>query len=93
MRGRTGAAALFLPIGDPVGWKRVLVAMVGLMSIGSMIAAVAPTRRPRTGGGESIQIKWKIDGRYQSETFTDPRLAAELRTAVELAGHRGPRVG
>ena len=47
-------------------------------------------RRPRTDGGESIQIKWKIDGRYQSETFADPRLAAEFRAAVELAGHRWP---
>jgi hypothetical protein len=25
-------------------------------------------RRPRTDGGESIQIKWRMDGRYQSET-------------------------
>ena len=40
-------------------------------------------RRPRTDGGESIQIKWKFDGRYQSETFTDARLAAEFRTAVD----------
>jgi integrase len=47
-------------------------------------------RRSRTDGGESIQIKWKVDGRYQSETFTDARLAAEFRTAVELAGHRWP---
>jgi hypothetical protein len=47
-------------------------------------------RRPRTDGGESIQIKWRIDGRWQSETFTDARLAVEFRTAVELAGHRWP---
>jgi hypothetical protein len=47
-------------------------------------------RRSRTDGGESIQIKWRLDGRWQSETFTDARLAAEFRTAVELAGHRWP---
>ena len=47
-------------------------------------------RRPRTDGGESIQIKWRIGSQWQSETFTDPRLAAEFRTAVELAGHRWP---
>jgi hypothetical protein len=41
-------------------------------------------RRSRTDGGESIQIKWRLDGRWQSETFTD------ARTAVELAGHRWP---
>jgi hypothetical protein len=44
--------------------------------------------RPRTDGGESIQIKWRIDGRWQTETFTDARLAAEFRTAVEQAGHQ-----
>ena len=47
-------------------------------------------RRPRTDGGESIQIKWRMDGRWQSASFTDPRLAAEFRTAVELAGHQWP---
>jgi hypothetical protein len=46
--------------------------------------------RPRTDGGTSIQIKWRMDGRWQSETFTDARLAAEFRTAVEQAGHRWP---
>jgi hypothetical protein len=38
----------------------------------------------------SIQIKWRMDGRWQSETFTDPRAAAEFRLAVEQAGHRWP---
>jgi len=47
-------------------------------------------RRPRTDRGESIQIKWRIDGRWQCETFTDARLAAEFRTAVEVAGHQWP---
>jgi hypothetical protein len=59
-----------------------------------------PRNRPLTCGnaggrgrtaGESIQIKWRGDGSWQSETFTDPRLAAEFRTAVELAGHRWPQ--
>jgi hypothetical protein len=47
-------------------------------------------RRARAGGGESIQIKWRMDGRWQGETFTDARAAAEFRTAVENAGHRWP---
>jgi hypothetical protein len=46
--------------------------------------------RARTDGGESIQIKWRLDGRWQSETFTNPRLASEFCTAVEVAGHRWP---
>jgi integrase len=46
--------------------------------------------RERTDGGVSIQIKWRMDGRWQSETFTDPRAAAEFRLAVEQAGHRWP---
>jgi integrase len=46
--------------------------------------------RPRTDGGTSFQIKWRMDGRWQSETFTDPRLAAEFRAAVEQAGHCWP---
>jgi hypothetical protein len=31
-----------------------------------------------------------MDGRWQCETFTDSRLAADFRTAVEVAGHRWP---
>jgi hypothetical protein len=46
--------------------------------------------RARTDGGENIQIKWRLEGRWQGETFTDVRLAAEFRTAVELAGQRWP---
>jgi integrase len=46
--------------------------------------------RPRADGGVSVQIKWRMDGRWQSETFTSPRLAAEFRAAVEDAGHRWP---
>lgn len=46
--------------------------------------------RPRSDGGLSIQIKWRMDGAWQSETFTDARLAAEFRTAVETADHRWP---
>jgi integrase len=46
--------------------------------------------RPRTDGGVSVQIKWRMDGRWQSETFTKPKLAAEFRAAVEDAGHRWP---
>ena len=46
--------------------------------------------RPRADGGMSVQIKWRMDGRWQCETFTDARRAAEFRTAVELAGHRWP---
>jgi hypothetical protein len=46
--------------------------------------------RQRTDGGMSVQIKWRMDGRWQSETFTSPRLAAEFRAAVEEAGHRWP---
>jgi hypothetical protein len=30
--------------------------------------------RPRADGGTSIQIKWRMDGRWQAETFTEPRL-------------------
>jgi hypothetical protein len=37
-----------------------------------------------------VQIKWRMDGRWQSETFTDARLVAEFRAAVEAAGHRWP---
>jgi hypothetical protein len=33
--------------------------------------------RQRADGGKSVQIKWRMDGRWQSETFTSPRLAAE----------------
>jgi hypothetical protein len=39
-------------------------------------------------GGVSVQVKWRLGGRWQGETFTDLRLAAEFRTAVEAAGHR-----
>ncbi len=46
--------------------------------------------RPPRAGGVSIQNKWRQDGRFQSETFTDARPAAEFRTAVETAGHRRP---
>ncbi len=31
--------------------------------------------RERADGGVSVQIKWRQDGRWQSETFTDARLA------------------
>jgi len=37
-----------------------------------------------------VQIKWRMDGRWQTESFTDARAAAEFRTAVEQAGHRWP---
>ena len=47
--------------------------------------------RPRADQGVSVQIKWRMDGRWQSETFTDARLAAEFRNAVEAAGHRWPQ--
>jgi integrase len=47
-------------------------------------------RRARVGGGESIQIKWRQDGRWQCETFSDPRMAAQFRTAVEVAGNVWP---
>src|SRR4051812_32582488 len=46
--------------------------------------------RPRSDGAVSVQIKWRMDGRWQSETFTSVRLAAQFRTAVEEAGHRWP---
>jgi len=46
--------------------------------------------RTRADGGVSVQIKWRQDGRWQSETFTDIRLASEFRSAVESAGHRWP---
>jgi integrase len=46
--------------------------------------------RQRADGAVSVQIKWRMDGRWQSETFTDLRLAAEFRTAVEIADHRWP---
>jgi integrase len=47
--------------------------------------------RVRADGGLSVQIKWRLDGRWQSETFTNLRLAAEFRTAVEVAGHEWPQ--
>ena len=34
--------------------------------------------RVRADGGLSVQIKWRLDGRWQCETFP---------TAVEVAGH------
>lgn len=46
--------------------------------------------RARTDGGQSIQIKWRMQGRWQCETFTDARAAAEFRAAVEAGGHRWP---
>ena len=46
--------------------------------------------RERADHAVSVQIKWRMDGRWQSETFTDLRLAAEFRTAVETAGHCWP---
>ena len=47
-------------------------------------------KRARADGGTSIQIKWRLDGRWQTETFTDPHLASDFRSAVELAGHQWP---
>ena len=47
--------------------------------------------RQRTDRAVSVQIKWRMDGRWQSETFTDLRLTAEFRTAVEAADHRWPQ--
>jgi hypothetical protein len=38
----------------------------------------------------SVQIKWRIDGRWQSETFTDAERAVEFRSAVEKGGNRWP---
>jgi integrase len=46
--------------------------------------------RPRNDGETSIQIKWRMEGEWQTETFTDARLASEFRTAVEMAGHAWP---
>lgn len=46
--------------------------------------------RERADGGVTIQIKWRMDGRWQSESFTSPRSAAEFRAAVEDAGDRWP---
>jgi hypothetical protein len=46
--------------------------------------------RARTDGGQSIQIKWRMEGRWQSETFTNARAASEFRAAVEACGHRWP---
>jgi hypothetical protein len=46
--------------------------------------------RTRTDGSVIVQIKWRTDGRYQSESFTNVRSAAEFRTAVEAAGNRWP---
>ena len=46
--------------------------------------------RPRADGGVSVQIKWRLEGRWQSETFTDVTLAARFRRAVEDGGHRWP---
>jgi hypothetical protein len=43
--------------------------------------------RPRTDGGISIQIKWRQGGEWESETFTNPRLASEFRSALEASGH------
>jgi hypothetical protein len=31
-----------------------------------------------------VQIKWRMDGRWQSETFTVPRSAAEFRRVSRL---------
>ena len=47
-------------------------------------------QRTRTDGGVSVQIKWRLNGRWQSETFTNVRLAAEFQTAVEAGGHAWP---
>jgi integrase len=46
--------------------------------------------RERADGGVSVQIKWRQDGRWQSETFRNFKLASEFRTAVEAAGDRWP---
>ena len=46
--------------------------------------------RVRADGGESVQIKWRQDGLWQSETFTNQRLAGDFRAAVENAGHHWP---
>jgi integrase len=48
------------------------------------------TSRKRADGGTSVQIRWRQEGRWQSETFTSVRLASEFRTAVETAGHAWP---
>lgn len=41
--------------------------------------------RQRADGGVTIQIKWRMDGRWQAESFTNARAAAEFRAAVEDA--------
>ena len=46
--------------------------------------------RHRADGGVSVRkIKWRQDGRWQSETFTNARLAAEFRPAVEARATAG----
>jgi hypothetical protein len=47
--------------------------------------------RQRADRAVSVQIKWRMDGRWQSETFTDLRLAAEFRTARATFGRPGRR--
>ena len=46
--------------------------------------------RTRADGSIVVQIKWRQDGRYHSESFNTLRLASEFRTAVEAAGNRWP---
>lgn len=46
--------------------------------------------RTRVDGSIVVQIRWNQDGRGQSETFSNTRLAAEFRSAVEAAGGRWP---
>jgi integrase len=47
-------------------------------------------QRPRADGTIVVQIRWRQDGRYHSESFTNVRLAIEFRTAVEAAGNQWP---
>lgn len=35
----------------------------------------------------AFRSKWRLEGRWQCETFTNARLAAEFRTAVFLHAH------
>jgi hypothetical protein len=44
----------------------------------------------RSDDGTSVQIKWRQDGRWQSETFTDVRLAGEFMAAVKMNGSTWP---